>query len=132
MLMLDHISVGVSDFERALKFYDAIMKALGHDRLFGEAENGFMAYGPERGFFIINTPIEPERGQVQANNGAHYCFNAPSPEAVDAFYKAALEHGAVDGGAPGLRPHYAADYYAAFVLDPDGHKLEAMARVPKA
>lgn len=126
--MFAHISVGVSDMSRSLKFYDAVMAALGYGRLFGKAEEGFMAYGPQDSFFIINTPLEPKRGAVQATNGTHLCFKAPSPEAVDAFYKAAMEHGAQDGGTPGLRPHYSANYYAAFVFDPDGHKLEAMAR----
>lgn len=78
--------------------------------------------------FIINTPLEPARGNANGCNGSHLCFKAPSPEAVDAFYKAAIENGASDGGAPGLRPHYSANYYAAFVFDPDGHKLEARAR----
>lgn len=126
--MFAHISLGVSNMERSLEFYDAIMKTLGHGRLFGDEHEGFMAYGPQEGFFIINTPLEPERGKVQASNGTHLCFRAATPEAVDAFYKAAMEHGAKDGGAPGLRPHYSANYYAAFVFDPDGHKLEAMAR----
>lgn len=127
--MFAHISIGVTDFDKALKFYDAVMKTLGHGRLFGEAHNGFMAYGPEDGFFIINTPLQAERGAAKACNGSHLCFKAPSREAVDAFYRAALELGATGDGAPGLRPHYADDYYAAFVLDPDGHKIEALARV---
>jgi catechol 2,3-dioxygenase-like lactoylglutathione lyase family enzyme len=129
--MFAHISIGVSDMARALRFYDSVMATLGYNRLFGNPEEGFMAYGPKQGFFIINTPLEPDKGGVSACNDAHYCFNAPSPQAVDEFYKIALAHGAADGGAPGLRPHYAADYYAAFVYDPDGHKLEALARITK-
>lgn len=66
----------------------------------------------------------------KACNGTHLCFKARSKEMVDAFYKAALAHGAQDDGPPGIRAHYAEDYYAAFVRDPDGHKIEAVARVP--
>lgn len=126
--MFAHISLGVRDFAKSLAFYDAVMPALGYERLFGHADEGFMAYGPQESFFIINTPLEAERGPAQSGNGSHFCFKAESPEKVDAFYKAALANGATSGGAPGLRPHYAQNYYAAFVFDPDGHKLEAMAR----
>lgn len=126
--MFAHISLGVSDFARSLAFYDRVLSALGYTRLFGDEADGFMAYGPEDSFFIINTPLELDHGPVKACNGSHLCLKAPNPHAVDAFYQAALEMGAECAGPAGLRPHYAKDYYAAFVRDPDGHKIEAMAR----
>lgn len=127
--MFTHVSIGVSDFSRALAFYDAVMDALGHQRLFGEEADGFMAYGPPECFFIINTPLAPERGTPKASNGSHLCFAAQDADMVRAFHATALAHGGRDDGPPGLRPHYAADYFAAFILDPDGHKIEAVARV---
>jgi catechol 2,3-dioxygenase-like lactoylglutathione lyase family enzyme len=124
--MFAHISIGVSDLERSVVFYDAVMEALGHERLFGDLEEGFMAYGPEDGFFIINTPLNPERGLSKSCNGSHICFRAKTKQHVDAFYKKAIELGAQCDGPPGLRPHYSPTYYAAFILDPDGHKIEAV------
>jgi catechol 2,3-dioxygenase-like lactoylglutathione lyase family enzyme len=127
--MFAHVSLGVSDIRRAVVFYDEVLKPLGYGQLFGNVDDEFMAYGEEDSFFIINTPLNPERGAVKPNNGTHICLKAPNKDAVDAFYKIALEKGAICDGAPGLRTHYAADYYAAFILDLDGHKIEALARV---
>lgn len=126
--MFAHVSIGVSDFQKSLKLYDAIMPSIGYGRLFGDEEDDFMAYGPEESFFIINTPENPERGDVTFNNGGHICLKAPSSEAVDLFYDKAIELGVEDAGKPGLRPHYSKDYYAAFILDYDGNKIEVMAR----
>jgi catechol 2,3-dioxygenase-like lactoylglutathione lyase family enzyme len=125
--MFAHVSLGVTDFTRSLLFYDAVMKPLGYERLFGAEDENFMAYGPEESFFIINTPLD-ESQSPRACNGTHLCFKAPSTEAVDEFYQVAIKMGGVCDGPPGLRPHYADDYYAAFVHDPDGHKIEALAR----
>lgn len=126
--MFAHISVGVSNFTKSLKLYDRLMEALEYERLFGEEDGEFMAYGPEDSFFIINTPLKPDRAPVTCNNGGHICLNAPSTKHVDIFYKTALELGATDAGPPGLRPHYSDNYYAAFIFDYDGNKIEAMAR----
>lgn len=126
--MFAHVSLGVTDFHRSLLFYDAIMEVLGFSRLFGDVKEGFMAYGPEDGFFIINTPLDTTKTAI-ASAGTHICLKAPSKQAVDDFYQAALSLKGRDAGPPGLRPHYAEDYYAAFVLDPDGHKIEAVARL---
>ena len=127
--MFAHISLGVTDLDKSIEFYDAVMKTLGHDRLFGDAEEGFMAYGPQNCFFIINTPLDESRGPAKACNGTHICLNAPDKESVDLFYKTALELGGSCDGAPGIREHYAPDYYAAFIRDSDGHKIEAVARI---
>lgn len=126
--MFAHVSIGVTDFGRSLAFYDSVMKALGYDRLFGDEKDNFMAYGPKESFFIINLPLD-ESKKAQACNGTHLCLRAENKDRVDAFHSAAMANGAVCAGEPGLRPHYSEDYYAAFILDPDGHKIEAMGRV---
>lgn len=126
--MFAHISIGVKDIHASVVFYDAVMNALGYGRLFGNKDEGFMAYGPEDSFFIINTPLDESR-EVMACNGSHICLKAKDKSAVDVFYNMAIKMGAKDGGAPGLRPHYSDDYYAAFIFDLDGHKIEATARV---
>lgn len=126
--MFSHISIGVKNISQSIEFYDAVMNELGYGRLFGDEGEGFMAYGPEESFFIINTPLDKSY-EAMACNGSHICLKAKNKNAVDAFYNTAIKLGAKDGGAPGLRPHYSDDYYAAFIFDLDGHKVEAMARV---
>ncbi len=124
--MLDHVSITVSDLARALPFYDAIMQALGVPCV--RRGDTSVGYG------IRNRPdddghtylsVVASRGTVAADN-RHWCFRAPDRPAVDAFHAAALAHGGRDDGAPGLRPDYHAAYYAAFVLDPDGNRIEAV------
>mgnify|MGYP005680160559 CR=1 FL=1 len=126
--MFAHISLGVTDLENSVTFYDTIMPKLGYNRLFGSLEENFMAYGPEESFFIICTPLNENGPSAQSCNGTHICLNALTKESVDQFYKTALKNGASDGGAPGIRPHYAENYYACFIFDPDGHKIEAMVK----
>jgi catechol 2,3-dioxygenase-like lactoylglutathione lyase family enzyme len=117
--MLDHVSIGVSDIERSKAFYDRALKPLGIERLY--AEDGF-GYGLDRkAFFWI--------GLRQAvRTGTHIAFAATDRAAVDAFHTAALAAGGRDNGPPGLRLRYHPDYYGAFVLDPDGHNIEAVCR----
>jgi len=100
----------------------------GYERLFGAIEEKFMAYGQEESFFIVNEPLDESR-KPDACNGSHICLKAKTREQVNAFYKASMDCGAKDGGEPGIRKHYAKDYYAAFIYDPDGHKIEVLARV---
>jgi catechol 2,3-dioxygenase-like lactoylglutathione lyase family enzyme len=120
--MLGHLSLGVSDLARATAFYDAILAALGYVRVW-TGERG-VGYGePGQGDKLNLFQSEAVRPPAV---GFHLAFNAPSPPAVDAFHAAALSAGASDSGAPGLRPHYGPAYYAAFVVDPDGYKLEAV------
>lgn len=119
--MIDHISIGVSDISRTGKFYDAVLKSLGYARLY-EGE-GSLGYGKDQIQLWTNVadrPIKPDM-----DSGLHFCFAAPTRESVDAFHKAALATGGRDNGKPGLREDYGADYYAAFVTDPDGYRLEA-------
>lgn len=121
--MLNHISVGVRDVARAAEFYDAVLGTLGYRRVMDFLPGG-VAYGDKYPEFWIQLA----RGQQEltVGNGAHIAFAAATPEAVAAFHSAAIEKGATDDGAPGPRPDYGPDYYAAFVVDPDGNRLEAV------
>ena len=124
--MFAHVSIGVLNLSHAVAFYDDVLKALGYSRLFGNEEEGFMAYGSEESFFIINTPLEPERGQPVASNGTHICFRATSRSDVDNFYQRAIQNGGSCAGEPGIRKEYSPTYYAAYIYDRDGHKIEAV------
>ena len=121
--MLDHVSFGVADIDRSIAFYDAALKPLAVSRRMHVAGQ-FAGYGePEGLFFFIGM-----RGE--AGTPMHIAFVAKDRPTVDAFYAAALAAGALDNGAPGLRPQYDANYYGAFVRDPDGHNIEAVCRKP--
>jgi catechol 2,3-dioxygenase-like lactoylglutathione lyase family enzyme len=126
--MIDHITFGVSDFARSTAFYDRALAPLGVKRLFDvplEHSGGVSAtgYGDDRAWFWI-AEQDATRGKL------HVAMLASSRAAVDAFHREALAAGGRDNGAPGLRPHYDPDYYGAFVLDPDGHNIEAVCRRP--
>jgi catechol 2,3-dioxygenase-like lactoylglutathione lyase family enzyme len=122
--MIDHITFGVTDFDRSSRFYDRAFAPLRVTRLFDvppEHSGDVQAtgYGDNRPWFWI-AEEDATRGKL------HVALIAASRRAVDAFYSAALAAGGRDNGAPGLRPHYHSDYYGAFVLDPDGHNIEAV------
>ena len=122
--MLDHVTIGVSDFERSKAFYDQALPSLGITRLYGDGEQ-FAGYGIRpKAFFWIGM-----RGAIQT--GAHIAFTAADHATVDRFYDEAIKAGGTDNGAPGLRPNYHAHYYGAFVLDPDGHNIEAVCHLPQ-
>jgi catechol 2,3-dioxygenase-like lactoylglutathione lyase family enzyme len=118
--MFNHVSVGTRDLPRATRFYDATLGALGYKRTFSEDFGN--AWGVEWPEFWVQAPAD---GEPAAGNGVHVAFIAPSRAAVDAFHAAALAEGGSDAGAPGERD-YTPNYYAAFVRDPDGNKLEAV------
>lgn len=120
--MLDHVSVGVTDVARARAFYDAVLGALGYKLLHGYDEGA--GYGADYPYFWIGKALDG--GTPVPSPGTHICFKAPTRAAVIAFHRTALAHGATDAGEPGLRPQYTDRYYAAFVYDPDGHKIEAV------
>ncbi|MFA6219687.1 MAG: VOC family protein [Erythrobacter sp.] len=123
MNVLDHISLGVPDIEKARPFYDAALAPLGLNCL--AANEGFAAYGIDAVQFLIMIPADG--GDYTRGNGTHIAFRAGSSEAVDAFHARAIAAGGVCSGKPGPRPDYPAnDVYAAFVIDPFGHKLEAI------
>jgi catechol 2,3-dioxygenase-like lactoylglutathione lyase family enzyme len=127
--MLDHIGFAVTDYERSLAFYKKALEPLGFElvvKLSPEtaAGNAHAGFGRgQRAQFWISTG-EGLRGRL------HVAFEAGSRGQVDAFHAAALRAGAIDNGKPGLRPQYHRDYYGAFVLDPDGHNIEAVCRAP--
>ncbi len=121
--MLGHVSFGVRDLARATTFYDAVLSALGYVRVW-TGERG-VGYAEPGGGDKLNLFAEGEAARPPGA-GFHLAFNAPSRAAVDAFHAAALANGGTDLGAPGLRTRYSPTYYAAFVLDPDGYKLEAV------
>lgn len=126
--MFDHISIGITDFKKSLAFYTAIMDALGHDCTFANEEHGYAMFGQKPDAFFIGLPLDQSKPAAPCN-GSHICFSADSRQKVERFYKTALENGGNDSGAPGYRREYQEDYYAAFVFDPDGHKIEAVAYV---
>lgn len=119
--MLDHISIGVRDIAAARRFYDAALAPLGYKCLSPSEEAlGYGAASPR--FWILRAarPVAADDG-----SGLHVCFDAPSRAGVDAFHAAALKAGGRDNGKPGVRRDYGENYYAAFVVDPDGYRLEA-------
>jgi catechol 2,3-dioxygenase-like lactoylglutathione lyase family enzyme len=125
--MLHHLSLGVTDVARAARFYDAALAPLGYVRVWSDLRPGetrqAVGYGePGGGDRLALKQVDT----VTPCAGTHLAFGASSRAAVDAFHAAALAAGGIDEGAPGLRVHYGPDYYAAFVLDPDGHRLEAV------
>ena len=120
--MIDHVSVGVSDLERAARFYETTLAPLGLVRLVTRpATVGFGKSFPE---FWIN--LRAGMVQVALDSGVHICLRAKSTADVDAFHAAALGAGGRSDSAPGLRPHDRVRYYAAFVRDPDGNRIEAV------
>ncbi len=127
--MLHHLSLGVADIERATAFYDAVLAPLGYVRVWSDLRPGesnqAVGYGVAGGGDGLALKHRPD-GQRPPGPGFHVAFAAPGREAVGEFHRAALRHGGRDNGAPGLRAHYGPHYYAAFVIDPDGHNIEAV------
>lgn len=130
MGMLHHMSIAVADLGRSTAFYDAALAPLGYVRNWThEASAGYkesaIGYGPpgvEDAFALR----ERRQGVAASSDGFHVAFDAPSREAVLAFHRAALAHGGTDNGGAGLHPEYGPHYFAAFVIDPDGYRLEAV------
>ncbi|MBD2463452.1 VOC family protein [Oscillatoria sp. FACHB-1407] len=127
--MIDHTGINVSNFERSKEFYTQSLAPLGYQLLheFAAAGTSSVSGG---GFGIDGQPdFWILQGDVNTPR-IHIAFRAETPEVVQAFYQAALKAGGQDNGAPGLRTHYHPNYYAAFVLDPDGHNVEAVCHTP--
>lgn len=119
--MIHHVSVGTNDLPRSIAFYDAVLPELGLRRTLDDPGEG-MHYGTgHTEFSTIRTDAPAVPG-----NGVHVAFDVEDRGMVDAFHAAGLAAGGTDNGAPGLRPEYDAHYYAAFVRDPDGNKIEAL------
>jgi catechol 2,3-dioxygenase-like lactoylglutathione lyase family enzyme len=121
--VIDHISLAVRDLRAAEAFYTALLAPLGLTKL-REWPDAAIGYGKKYPEFWINRRAEMDR--VGDDSGVHICLRAPDTAAVDAFHTAALKAGGTSDGAPGLRPHYYAGYYAAFVRDLDGNRIEAV------
>ena len=122
---LSHITLGTNDTERAAQFYDATLKPLGFER--APKPPGKPPMYSKNGEMPHIYLFPPHDGRPATwGNGTHVAFLAQSRAAVDAFFQAAMEQGGADEGGPGLRPKYGASYYAAYVRDPDGNKLQAV------
>lgn len=120
--MIDHVSVSVRDLDAAARFYEAVLGVLGMTKL--EARPATVGFGKKYPEFWTN--LRRDMPALPAGSGAHVCFRARSPELVDAFHAAALQAGGSSDGAPGLRPQHGEGYYAAFIRDPDGNRIEAV------
>jgi len=125
--MFSHITVGSSNMERSMAFYDAVMPAIGHGRLPLRNDN-FVGYGlgGERVLPWLSFCKPYDGKSATCGNGFHIAWVAPNEASVNAFHAAAMANGGTDEGAPGDRPLYRSDYYAAYVRDPDGNKLQAV------
>ncbi len=121
--MIDHISIAVSDLARATRFYEAVLGVIGYGPI--DVRGSTVGFGKKYSEFWINA--RPEMGPLPRNSGAHVCLRARSTAEVDAFHAAALANGGTSNGLPGLRPHDGeGGYYAAFIRDHDGNRVEAV------
>ena len=119
--MFDHISIGVRDLRQAKSFYDAVLAPLGYQCL--HQDDAQLGYGDTKAAFWIGQTDHPV--PADPRSGLHICFTAPDRASVARFHQAALAAGGQDNGAPGLRPDYGPAYYAAFIIDPSGYRIEA-------
>lgn len=126
--MIDHLSLGISEIVRSTRFYDHTLGALGYQRL--SADDSSLSYGsdePKLWLLKTSRPVIAD-----PDSGLHLSFVASTPAQVDAFYRAAMDYGGSDNGGPGVRESYGSGYYAAFVVDPDGYRLEAHCELAEA
>ena len=123
--VISHITLGTNNLKISTIFYDAVLATIGFDRL-PKPEGKPPAYAKNNSMPIIY--IYPPYNNLPATwgNGSHVAFQAQSRNQVDEFHKIALSHGGTDEGAPGIREEYANNYYAAYIRDPDGNKLQAV------
>lgn len=125
--MLHHLSFGTHDLARSTAFYDAALSALGYSRVW--TNDTAVGYGHPGGGDKFAIKLRSD-GVIVPGGGFHVAFAAPNRESVARFYQAALRQGGKDNGPPGLRPDYGENYYAAFVIDPDGYQIEAVIDAP--
>jgi catechol 2,3-dioxygenase-like lactoylglutathione lyase family enzyme len=126
--MIDHLGFPVSDYRRSKAFYEKALAPLGYVLIMEVQQHEHDA--PAAGFGLDGKPDFWIGGEGGLNRAVHVAITAKTHAAVDAFHRAALAGGGKDNGAPGLRPHYHPNYYSAFVLDPDGHNIEAVCHAP--
>ena len=124
--MFDHVKFGVSDYSASKAFYVKALQPLGITGATEWPPNGGERYHPKGEVSLCLYKVDEKPAHL------HLAFVAKNRQQVEAFYRAALEAGGKDNGPPGLRPHYHANYYAAFVIDPDGHNIEAVCHEPEA
>ncbi len=120
--MIDHVSIEVSDLAQSTQFYERVLKPLNMHIVTQRSDT--VGYGKKYSEFWIN--LRQNMSKITAGSGLHICLRAPNTAAVDDFYQAALENGGADDGKPGMRAHYTHNYYAAFISDPDGNRIEAV------
>jgi catechol 2,3-dioxygenase-like lactoylglutathione lyase family enzyme len=120
--MIDHVSIGVRDLDQATRFYQAVLGAVGYTKL--EARPATVGFGKTYPEFWIN--LRATMAPVTSDCGSHVGLRVRTVELVDAFHAAALAAGGTCDGAPGLRPQHGEGYYAGFIRDPDGNRLEAV------
>lgn len=121
--MIDHVSIAVRDLRKAEPFYAALLAPLGMRKM-REWPNAAIGFGKTYPEFWINR--RPSMPRVEEDSGVHICLRATDTRAVEDFHAAALKAGGTSDGAPGLRTEYHSSYYAAFVRDPDGNRIEAV------
>jgi len=124
--MIDHLSLVVSDYEKSKAFYLQALAPTGHSRLIELPATPGAQSGSAGFCHADGSDLWIAQGDAAIKPPIHIAFRVPSRAAVDAFHKAAVAAGGKDNGAPGLRPRYHPNYYGAFVLDPDGHNIEAV------
>ena len=124
--MIDHMGIAVSDIERSRKFYEATLGALGMSVNMEVGSDQTESGGTALGFGAGDEKIFWIADQERPGEGTHVAFRVERREQVDAFHAAGVKAGGRDNGAPGLRPHYGPNYYAAFICDPDGANIEAV------
>ena len=120
--MIHHVSVGTTDIKRSRAFYDAVLKVLGLQLLSADDESA--DYGTTTVLFSVETPVNGRA--ASAGNGVHIAFSADHRETVRQFHSTGIANGGTDSGTPAVRPEYDANYFGAFLLDPDGNKIEAV------
>jgi catechol 2,3-dioxygenase-like lactoylglutathione lyase family enzyme len=120
--MIDHVSIAVRDLDKAARFYETVLGAIGYDKL--EARPHTVGFGKKYPEFWIN--LRATMSPVASGSGSHVGLRVRATELVDAFHAAALAAGGMSDGAPGLRPQHGEGYYAAFVRDLDGNRIEAV------
>src|SRR6267142_3367370 len=120
--MIDHISSALRDLDRAARFYEPVLARIGYTKL--EVRPTTVGFGKRYPEFWLNH--RPDMYAVGPDTGVHVCLRAPTPAAVEAFHAAALAQGGASDGAPGLRPPHGEGYFAAFIRDPDGNRVEAV------
>jgi catechol 2,3-dioxygenase-like lactoylglutathione lyase family enzyme len=128
--MIDHFGFPVSDYARSKSFYTKALAPLGYGLVMEVGADVTESHAPAAGFGAGGKPDFWIGGEGGLEKPLHVAIVAKDRASVDAFHRAALSAGAKDNGAPGLRPHYHANYYGAFVLDPDGHNIEAVCHAP--